>query len=145
MESIREGTGVADENKTFHLFQWHASFSVFFLSIPITYHSDIKDSEPPQQYNTPSAAFSPRQLPPINASPSQVGSIPDQCPVSPHVRTADPLSVHPSGHVNSHTVPETNAPLQLTFTFPGTSRLGHSATANDISMVGIRKTSPQNG
>lgn len=59
---------------------------------------------------------------------SQVGSIPDQCPVAPHVRTAEPLSVQPSGHANSHTVPDMGSPLQLMLTFPGAARLEHCTT-----------------
>lgn len=86
-----------------------------------------------------SSLLSPRQPPSINASPSQVGSIPDQCPVAPHVRAAEPLSVHPSGHANVHLVPNTGSPLQFMSIFPGTSKLEHCTTVNDRTWVEVKK------
>lgn len=75
---------------------------------------------------------SPRRPPPSDdASPSQVGGTPDQCPVAPHVRAAEPLSVHPSGQANTHTAPNAGAPLQLTLASLGTSRPGHCTSASE--------------
>lgn len=75
---------------------------------------------------------SPRRPPPSDdASPSQAGGTPDQCPVAPHVSAAEPLSVHPSGQANTHTAPNAGAPLQLTLASLGTSRPGHCTSASE--------------
>lgn len=75
---------------------------------------------------------SPGRPPPSDdASPSQVGGTPDQCPVAPHVSAAEPLSVHPSGQANTHTAPNAGAPLQLTLASLGTSRPGHCTSASE--------------
>lgn len=74
---------------------------------------------------------SPGRPPPSDASPSQAGGTPDQCPVAPHVSAAEPLSVHPSGQANTHTAPNAGAPLQLTLASLGTSRPGHCTSASE--------------
>lgn len=138
--------------------KWNGRSEPGILSVPLTrvifcflsihlynYHPDwdINGQLASLAMQHPSFSLLP-QATSIDRSPSQVGIVPDQCPVAPHVRSEVPLSVHPSGHVNSHTVPKTAAPLQLTFIFPGTSRLEHWTAANDRSMVEVTKTLLQN-
>ena len=81
----------------------------------------------------------PRQPASLGASPSQVGSIPDQCPVAPQVSTTEPLSVHLSGHANVHSVPSTGSPLQLMLSFPEMSKCEHRTAENDRIRVAVKK------
>ena len=80
-----------------------------------------------------------RQPRSLSASPSQVGSIPDQCPVAPQVSATEPLSVHPSGHANMHSVPSAGSPLQFMLSFPETSKREHRTTENDRIWVTVKK------